>query len=392
MRRKRFETWDIMVQRDVRVPMRDGITLSADVYRPRTEVKVPAIVVRTPYGKTGDEIDKTARFFASHGYGVVYMDVRGRGDSDGEFVPYRNEGRDGYDSIEWTASQPWCSGAVGTMGASYLARVQWLAALHRPPHLKTMICMVTPSDPFVEWPTGVPTPHHLCWLYMTSGRVMQNVDVIDWERIYWHLPLETMDELTGKQLSHWREEIRHPYLDDWWKAISYQDRFHELDLPVLHISGWYDDEQVGTPLNFMGMVRHAATERARRSQKLIMGPWPHRINRSPRLGEIDFGPDSVIDLLGYQLRWFDYWLKGKENGIMDEPPVRIFVMGRTDGGRKRLGRFPTPGGPGITCTAAVGPTAASVTDVCPSNLRERERHPLTGFAMIRKIPFPISPA
>lgn len=327
MSRERSGTRDVTVQRDVRVPMRDGITLSADVYRPRSEAAVPAILVRTPYGKTSDEIEATARFFASHGYAVVYMDVRGRGDSDGEFVPYRNEGRDGYDSIEWVAAQPWCSGSVGTMGASYLARVQWLAALHQPPHLKAMISIVSPSDPFVEWPTGLPTPHHLCWLYMTSGRVMQNVDVIDWERIYWHLPLETMDELTGKRLPHWREEIRHPYLDDWWKAISYQDRFGELDLPVLHISGWYDDEQVGTPLNFMGMVRHAATERARRSQKLIMGPWPHRINRSTRLGEIDFGPESLIDLLGYQLRWFDYWLKGEENGIMDEPPVRIFVMG-----------------------------------------------------------------
>src|SRR5690606_27666831 len=115
------------------------ITLSADVYRPRSEEKVPAIVVRTPYGKTSDEIDATARFFASRGYGVVYMDVRGRGDSDGEFVPYRNEGRDGYDSIEWAAAQPWCSGAVGTMGASYLARIQWLAALHHPPHLKAKI-------------------------------------------------------------------------------------------------------------------------------------------------------------------------------------------------------------------------------------------------------------
>ncbi len=108
-----------------------------------------------------------------------------------------------------------------------------------------MISTVTPSDPFVETPTGVPVPQHLCWLYMTSGRMMQDVDVIDWEEVYWHLPLLTMDEKTGKSLPRWREEVKHSRLDDWWRGIAYQERFHELDLPVLHISGWYDDEQVG---------------------------------------------------------------------------------------------------------------------------------------------------
>ncbi|WP_019123198.1 CocE/NonD family hydrolase [Brevibacillus massiliensis] len=321
------EGLDLWIERDVRVPMRDGITLSADIYRPRTPGRYPAIVVRTPYIKTTKEIHQNGTHYASHGYAVVCMDVRGRGDSDGEFVPYRNEAADGYDSIEWAAAQPWCTGDVGTMGGSYLGRIQWLTALTQPPHLKTMICSVSPSDPFVEWPTGVPTPHHLCWLYMTSGRVMQNVDVVDWESIYWHLPLATMDELTGRRLTAWKEEMEHPYLDDWWKEICYQTRFDQIDLPVLHISGWYDDEQVGTPLNYMGMTQRAASEQARRNQKLLMGPWPHQINASSKLGELDFGPDSVIDLKGYQLRWFDYWLKGVENGIMQEPPVRLFVMG-----------------------------------------------------------------
>ncbi|OYD08212.1 hydrolase [Paludifilum halophilum] len=307
--------------------MRDGITLSADVYRPKENGPFPAIVVRTPYGKTGKAMDRQGKTYASHGYAVILMDVRGRGDSDGEFVPYFNEGIDGHDTIEWAAAQPWCNGEVGTMGGSYLGRIQWLAALTRPPHLKAMISTVSPSDPFVEWPTGVPTPHHVCWLYMTSGRVMQDVDVIDWERVYQHLPLVTMDERTGKRLPSWREQMEHTRLDDWWRRLCYQDRFHELDMPVLHISGWYDDEQVGTPLNFAGMTRFAGTERARKNQKMIMGPWPHRVNRSTALGELDFGPDSLIDLDGYQLRWFDYWLKGEENGIMDEKPVRLFIMG-----------------------------------------------------------------
>ncbi|NGQ96518.1 CocE/NonD family hydrolase [Brevibacillus sp. SYP-B805] len=320
-------TQEIRIERNIRIPMRDGVTLSADVYRPKADGRYPAIVVRTPYMKNTKAAHENGSYYASYGYAVVYVDVRGRCDSDGEFVPYFNEAQDGYDCIEWAAAQPWCTGDVGTMGGSYLARIQWLTALTKPPHLRAMICAVTPSDPFVEWPTGVPTPHHLCWLYMTSGRVMQNVDVIDWESIYWHLPLATMDELTGKPSAVWREELEHPYLDDWWKRICYQDKFDQIDLPVLHISGWYDDEQVGTPLNFAKMTREAASEKARRSQKLLMGPWTHQINTSAKIGDIDFGPQSLIDLKGYQRRWFDYWLKGMDNGIMQEPPVRIFVMG-----------------------------------------------------------------
>ncbi|MCK9909697.1 CocE/NonD family hydrolase, partial [Microbacteriaceae bacterium K1510] len=198
----------------VRVPMRDGITLAVDIYRPKAEGRYPAIVIRTPYVKTTKAIFENGTYYAENGYAVVYMDVRGRGDSDGEFVPYQNEAEDGYDSIEWVAAQPWCTGDVGTMGGSYLARDQWLAAVTQPPHLKAMICSVSPSDPFVEWPTGVPTPHHLCWLYMTSGRVMQNVDLVDWESIYHHLPLATMDQLTGRPSPHWQEEMKHPYLDE----------------------------------------------------------------------------------------------------------------------------------------------------------------------------------
>lgn len=324
----RLKTYDVILHRGVDVPMQDGVFLSADVYLPKTNHEVPAILVRTPYGKTTKEADGTGRYFACRGYGVVYMDVRGRGDSDGKFVPYVHEGKDGADAIGWIADQPWCNGVVGTMGGSYSARIQWLAALEQPPALKAMISVVPPSDPFVETPTGVPAPQHLCWLYMTSGRVMQDVELVDWEKVYRHLPLMTMDEQTGRSIPRWREEVEHPVLDAWWRRIAYQERFHELDLPVLHISGWYDDEQVGTPLNYIGMSTRAKGVRGRDNQKLVMGPWPHQINRSTRLGELDFGPQSLIDLNGLQLRWFDHWLRGEKNGIAEESPVRLFVMGK----------------------------------------------------------------
>lgn len=318
---------EVWIDFDRRVAMRDGVELSADVYRPKGDGRYPVVLLRTPYLKTGEFQLKTGRFFAERGYALVYMDVRGRGDSDGVFVPYRGEGRDGFDAIEWCAAQPWSDGNVGTMGGSYLGRIQWLAALEHPLHLRAMCVAVSPSDPFVEWPTGVETPMHLCWLHLTSGRVTQNMDAVDWTKVYEHLPLATMDEAAGRPSAEWREELRHEGLDDYWRAICYQDKFDQIDLPVLHISGWYDDEQVGTPLNFAGMVAHAATPQARASQRLLMGPWGHAINTSTKLGEVDFGPDALIDLQGIQLRWFDRWLKGLQNGVSEEPPVRIFVMG-----------------------------------------------------------------
>jgi putative CocE/NonD family hydrolase len=193
-----------------------------------------------------------------------------------------------------------------------------------------MITVVTPSDPFVEWPTGVPIPMDIGWFHFTSGHVRQSMIAVDWSDVYWHLPLYTMDERIGRIIPSYREEFDHPQLDEFWEPLRYQNKFDQIDLPVLHISGWYDDEQIGTPLNFIGMTTRAKTAKARRSQKMLMGPWPHKVNSTSKLADVEFGPDAVIDLDGYQRRWFDYWLKGIDNGIMDEPPVRIFVMGTNE--------------------------------------------------------------
>lgn len=320
----------ILAQYNVRVPMRDGVTLSADIFFPaetKRGERFPVILARTPYNKNQKTYFEPARYFAARGYVYVTMDVRGRGDSDGEFIPYRNEGIDGYDAIEWCAAQKWSSGSVGTLGASYLGRIQWLAALHQPPHLKTMIVLVTPSDPFVETPTGVPGLQHLCWFYLVNGRLRQPMDEIFWDPVYEHLPLTTMDKRAGMDLPLWRKELRHVTLDAYWRAICYQDQFEKINLPVMHISGWYDDEQIGTPRNFIGMTTRGATKFARRNQKLLMGPWGHAVNASQKVGAVDFGADALIDLRGYELRWFDAWLKNQDDGITREPAARLFVMG-----------------------------------------------------------------
>jgi uncharacterized protein len=328
MSEQKFQVW---TEYGVRVPMRDGVQLVADVYRPaesQNGARFPAILTRSPYDTRIQKISiENARALAEHGYAVVLMDVRGRGDSEGEFKPYRNDGRDGYDAIEWCATQAWCDGRVGTWGGSYLGHVQWLAALEQPPHLVTMVVLVTPSDPFVEWPAGTHGPMHLCWLHLTSGRTTKNIEVVDWAKVYNHLPLMTMDEAAGFVSPIWREELEHTHLDAFWEPLRYQNKFDRINLPVLHISGWYDDEQIGTPLNFIGMTRRGATEFARSNQKLLMGPWGHRVNTTQKLGEVDFGPEALIDLRGVELRWFDHWLKGADNGVSQEPPVRLFVMG-----------------------------------------------------------------
>ena len=310
-----------------RVPMRDGVTLSADIYVPAGEQKqYPVILTRTPYVKADIGVVQRALQFVRRGYVYVSMDVRGRGDSDGEFRQYFNEGRDGYDCIEWCAVQAWSDGNVGTYGGSYLGCIQWLAALEQPPHLRSMVVLVPPSDPFVETPTGIPSPLHLCWQHYVSGRVVQPMEAVDWEKVYWHLPLLTMDEQAGQTISRWRADFEHPQLDDYWRPLCYQQRFEELSLPTLHISGWYDDEQVGTPLNFIGMTTRAATPEARGSQRLLMGPWGHATNASSKVDELDFGPQAVIDLYGEVTRWFDRWMRKRPEGSLDAP-VRIFVMG-----------------------------------------------------------------
>ncbi|GAC1361215.1 MAG: CocE/NonD family hydrolase [Ktedonobacteraceae bacterium] len=320
---------ELQIQFDQRVPMRDDITLSADIYLPlgSPHVRRPVILERTPYMKAGISFEMV-KYFVRHGYVFVAIDVRGRGDSDGEFLPYFNEGKDGYDAIEWCARQPWSDGNVGTLGASYGGRVQWLAAIERPPHLRAMVVLVPPSDPFVETPTGTPGPMHICWLHLVSGRALQSMDVVDWGDVYKHLPIISMDDDIGRRIPAWRKEVEHAQLDSYWLPLCYQQHFEQVNVPVLHISGWYDDEQIGTPINYIGMTTRALTPGVREQQRLLMGPWGHATNASQRLGAIDFGPQAVIDLRAEELNWYDRWLKRLP--VEHVPPVRIFVMGENN--------------------------------------------------------------
>ncbi len=313
------------VKRNISVKMRDGIDLVGDLYTPEKKGRFPVIVFRTPYGRDDERFRKSARLFASNGFAFLNFDVRGRGDSDGIFRPYFNEGTDGYDLIEWAGKQSWSNGRIGTFGASYSARIQWLAALMRPPNLKAMISIVSPSDPFVESPTGVHDPMHISWRYIVSGRTLKSTDGIDWENVYKTLPLKDMPSKLGMDFEDWKEDLKHQTLDHYWNRICYQRRFSFIDLPVLHISGWYDDEQVGTFLNYEGMRHHSATAFSRENQGLIIGPWGHSVNSSISTDLIKFGSKEIIDLEGIEVDWFHKFLSssGKRRGRI----VKVFLMG-----------------------------------------------------------------
>ena len=316
--------------------MRDGVRLAADIYLPKAAGPHPVVVVSTPYLRTAAELAQSGAFWAESGYAMVAVDVRGRGDSEGVFQPYRTEGEDGYDTIEWCATQPFSNGQVGTLGASYSGKIQWQAALCQPPHLKAMISVVPPSDAHVESPTGAPSPMGLCWVHLVSGRLTQNLELVDWQKVYQHLPLVSMDQELGSVNPLWQASCAPG--DPGPSASDYQRRMDELDLPVLHVPGWYDDEQIGTPLNYRLMRTRAASERARANQRLLMGPWGHRVNQR-YLGEHDFGAEAVIDLDGTMRAFFDHHLKGAPTDGW-QGPVRIFVIGQ---GWRQLSDWPPAG-------------------------------------------------
>jgi putative CocE/NonD family hydrolase len=309
---------------NVMIATRDGAGLATDLYLPPGDGPFPSVVGRTPYNKNQAAFAGLAAGVNAKGYALIVQDVRGRGDSEGTFEPYVNDGRDGYDLIEWVAAQEWCDGNVIYRGASYGARAGWMVALEHPPHLRAMVIVVSPSDPFVEFPTSATSPMMLSWFRLTDGRVVQNTGGVEWMKVYEHLPLLTMDEAAGFSSAHWRDAMTHTSLDGYWTPRCYQDRYEDFDVPVLHISGWYDDEQIGTPKNYIGMTTRS---KAPEGQRLLMGPWGHGVNSSTKLGEVEFGPSAVIDMESYIARWLDGVI-GRASS--DVPRVRIFVMGRNE--------------------------------------------------------------
>ena len=315
-----------------RIPMRDGITLSADIYMPdKPNWCGPCILVTTPYDNTMEILLQFARYFVAVDYAYMIVDVRGRGDSDGEFKDFLQQGPDEYDCIEWAAQQPWCDTNVGMMGASYLGWTQWAAAREHPPHLKTIVPTAAGGKIWGElfYTNGLPCLWQLPWMNAVSGKTLQwnTAMLIDWKKVCFHLPLNTMDEVIGRHIPRWAEYMAHSTLDDYWKPYLFSpEDFASIDIPVLTITGWFDGDQLGALFFYEGMVDHSPVNT---NQYLLIGPWDHGSTFDPQetVGKVNFGKSAVLNLIQIHIEWFDFWLKGIENNFNKWPKTRIFELG-----------------------------------------------------------------
>ncbi len=314
-----------MIIYDERTKMPDGIELSSDIYLPEGKGKSTVILFRTPYGKNSDELLNTARQFSKRGFVFIANDVRGRGESDGKFIPYFSEAEDGSRLIEIFAGKPWSNGNVITWGASYSGRIQWLTALKKPEHLRGMISIVPPSDPFVENPSVSTSPMNLSWLFSLRGRGMQNINSVDWEEVYGSLPLINMPEKIGVDIPFWKQYFINRPESDFWKPLFYQGKMNNINLPVMHISGWYDDEQIGTFINYENMRKYSESDFSRKNQSLIVGPWGHSVNKDIKNDHIDFGNNSKLDLVEIESQWINTILEHRY--VDNDERVMVFAMG-----------------------------------------------------------------
>jgi putative CocE/NonD family hydrolase len=349
---------EISVEFNVPATMRDGVTLRANIYRPAGEGHWPVLLTRLPYGKDfplGSAMLDPVQA-ARRGYVVVVQDTRGRFTSDGEWSPFRAEALDGYDTVAWAAKLPYSDGNVGMYGGSYFGFTQWIAASQQPPSLKALIPYITWNDPF----NGVFARGGALELgIMASWQLMMGMDVLnrrhrndpdpqkfgrafvalvqDMDALgtqgYWSLPLKDFAPLRRNDVApSFFENFEHPMSRDHVDYVTILGKHEKVTIPTFNIGGWYDIFLKDTIENFRIMREQGATPEARQS-KLLIGPWLHGNSMNP-IGEINFGfgasaalIDLQIDFMSLQLRWFDQFLKGQQTGILQEAPIKLFVMG-----------------------------------------------------------------
>ena len=333
---------DIRVENRVAIPMRDGVVLYADLYRPVGEGEYPVIVSRTPYStERAPSAYAAAVYFSRRGYAYVFQDVRGRHESEGHWEPFRDDLNDGYDTIEWAAAQPWSNGKVGMEGGSYLGHVQWRAAQAKPPHLVTIFPRVASTSIYHDWITvngGWRLAFNFGWgPVRQESRIMQNPgphsmaggpDAISYDEVVWHLPLNEMQGLVGRDAQFYRDWLAHPDYDDYWRSLNVEEHFDQIGVPVHTMGGFFDIFAQGTLRGYAGVSAEGATAEARTGSNMVIGPWEHGVSQT--VGDMDWGDAAVVDTNALALRWYDYWLKGMDNGLAEEPPVKIFVMGRNE--------------------------------------------------------------
>jgi hypothetical protein len=337
---------DIIIQHDVPMKTRDGVTLYADIYRPKSTDKLPVILMRTPYDKSVNWAVSPSFKMVPRGYVVIIQDVRGRYTSGGEWYPFKHEQADGYDAVEWAAALPYSDGKVGMIGASYVGATQMLAAIAQPPHLAGIAPNMTASN------------YHDGWTYQ-SGAFEQWFDQ-NWtsqlaqntlERLihqntdarvgaatlpianypvfnFGQLPADA--QLTASIAPYYLDWVAHPDYDDYWKQWSIEENFSKIAVPMLQVGGWYDIFNAGTLRNYMGAKAHGATEAARTKQHLLIEIGGHS-GFGRRIGDVDFGPHAVENVYtDVILDWYDFLFKSIKNQFATDKPVKLFVMGANE--------------------------------------------------------------
>jgi putative CocE/NonD family hydrolase len=345
---------NVVIEKHVEVPMRDGTVLRADVYRPSAG-RHPVLLMRTPYSKDvpmGLMVVLNYVRAAEAGYVVVVQDVRGRFRSEGNFVPFVNEADDGYDSVEWAAAQEWSSGRVGMFGSSYMAATQLQAATAAPPHL----CAIAPMEGSGDYFEGrsfkggtfeLGALMSISLFALGAGTIQRGLSGEDFRRV-WRQVRAMLDDLPATALTAPLSDLRKTVLGDWapfffewmehdepgpyWESFSVVSGHGKIAVPALHVSSWFDTYAAGAISNYLGIRANGATPEAREHQYLWLGPWGHYMPRSilngaARLGELDFGLNALIDLDTLQLAWFDRWLKDDTRAWRFKTSVRVFCLG-----------------------------------------------------------------
>ena len=327
------ERYDVVIEHGVAAKMRDGVTLRADIYRPKAEGKFPVLLQRTPYDKRG-EVNFGLKA-AARGYVVIVQDVRGRYTSEGEWYTFKHESNDGYDTVEWAAALPYSDGKVGMFGGSYVGATQMLTAIAAPPHLAGIFPVVTASNYHENWTYQGGAFEQWFNESWTSGLaqdthdrfVRENSNAMLWAAKLPLLKYPLVDLGTAEGLApYFTDWLAHPNYDDYWKQWSIEEHFAKVTVPIYHVAAWYDIFQGGSLRNYLGIKAQGGSEAARNGQRLLVIIGGHA-GGGRKIGEVDFGPEAEFDTDAIMLRWYDSLLKGIDNGTAGEKPVKIFVMG-----------------------------------------------------------------
>lgn len=310
------------------IPMRDGVSLAANLFRPSGEGPWPTILYRTPYGKQ-DATWSGATNFAAKGYVVVVQDCRGRGKSAGVWEPFRHEAEDGFDTQEWIGRQAWSNRRIGTAGGSYVGWTQWASAPKASRYLKAMVPMVPFGNTYddVAYQGGA----MMLGLLMGWGEAVGGVflESNKQHQVYQHLPLATFGDQFTNKIGYLNEWVQHPTPDAYWQARGINQRYRDITVPTLNVGGWYDIFSKATLELTTGVRSKSRSRSARRNQFVIMGPWAHQV-AVRKTGALDFGPAAELKVYSRQWDWFEAWLKGRNTGIRQWPPYYLFVMGENE--------------------------------------------------------------